>query len=180
MRKALVFLLHMFLKQLVEDFTFEDVSNYFEDSKYFSYIRNQYSLTEEDELYFELLLHSDVPFDRLSLEVLVVEKKGLLPEVRLLNHEDELFSLKDRDLTFEEYAGLPVDLHWSASTSRGLKLITLLLLHQTFYKQLEDKSKRNRKSVDDDIAMVEVMELDDLEKLDELRQAELGNLNHRT
>lgn len=170
----------MFLKQLVEDFTFDDVLEFYSYNKYFSYIRKNYSLTEEDALYFELLLRSDAPCNKFSLEVLTIEKNGLLPEVRFVDHEDESTPLKDRDIKFEDYVGCPVDMNWTENDSRGLTLITLLLLHQTYYKQLDDKSLRNRDlSAIGGIEMVGTMVLDDLVKQDEIRQSELINRNKR-
>lgn len=169
----LISLLHMFLKQMIEDFTYEDLEYYFENSKYFSYIRKGYMLTDEDKKNFELLMSLDAEFRKYSLDSLTVEKRGLYPYVRLLSHEDEIIALNDRGFGFTDVLGLPVDMHWSEDPNRAISLIIVLLLNETFYKQLESRETSSSSKEVDGLVTIEGLVVDDLDVLEVRRKKEM-------
>lgn len=136
----------MFLKELVEDYDFEDVKFVFENDKYFLYSSERYKLTEEDEINFSKLKSSSETFKMYSLEVVSLRKSGFLSRIELIDHEDEIRGIKDVELS--ELASYPVDLTYSRNNRKAIQLIISLLLERTFYSHLENKqSLKSEKSL---------------------------------
>lgn len=129
----------MFFRQMIEDYTFDDLKFVYDNDRYFAYLSEQYKLTDEDKENFNLLLNSKVEYKKVSLEVLTLRKIGLFSRVYLINEDDELRSIKDFNL--EELSAYPVDLAYSSDVRRSLQLIICLLLEFSYYNALDKKDK---------------------------------------
>lgn len=130
----------MFLKELVEDFDYQDVEYVYENDKYFMYTKDRYDLTKEDEINFDKLKTSSEEFRRYSLEVVSLKKLGLLSRIELVDSEDDRRDVSS--FSMEELASFPVDLYYSSNEKRAIRLIISLLLEKTYYLNMDEKNKK--------------------------------------
>lgn len=124
----------MFLKELAEDYTFEDLQFVYERDKYFVYCQGRYKLTEKDKENFHKILNTTHTYKKYSLDNVTLRKPGVLSRVELIDQEDELKSITDYEL--DELAAFPVDMLYSSDARRGVHLLISLLLENSYYLKL--------------------------------------------
>lgn len=129
----------MFLNQMIEDFNFEDVLDIYENDRYFSYIREEYMLGEEDESVFNKFKGSSGVPKRASLEVLTLRKEGLMPRIYFIDHEDSLRGIEGESVS--NLVTYPVDMLHSDMGRKAVIMIAILLLEHTYYKRIDEESK---------------------------------------
>jgi hypothetical protein len=127
----------MYLRQLVEDYNFEDVAYFYENDKYFVYLSARYKLTDEDIENFNKLKNNSLEYNKYSLDVITLRKEGLLPMVYLRDKDDELEKIKGKSL--EELSTYAVDLDYSRNERKSFQLILILLLENSYYLKEDHK-----------------------------------------
>ena len=134
----------MFYRQLIEDYSFEDIVDVYEHDNYFMYLRKNYadSLGEAEEGVFSVIKGSVSPNLRESLEVLTLRKDGILPRIMVLDIEDEMIGVRDmRRLKLEDLAGMPVDMVVSKDVEKSLRFLVVFLLEFTYFKEMDENER---------------------------------------
>lgn len=124
----------MFLKELAEDFTFEDLKYVYENDKFFIYCHGRYALTGKDEENFNEILNSTITYKKYSLDNVTLRKPGLLSRIEFVDQEDTEKPIQG--FTLEDLASFPVDMLYSRDARRGAHLLISLLLENSYYLDL--------------------------------------------
>lgn len=127
----------MYLKQLIDEYDFEDMKYFFENDKYFTYLSGKYNFSDEDEKNFNKLKYNDLDYNKYSLDVLTLKKDRFLYRIYLRDKDDELEMIKNKDL--EELSTYGVDVEYTQYDRKSYLLIIGILLENSYYMNEEYK-----------------------------------------
>lgn len=128
----------MFLKQLAEDFEFENLVHVFDNDKFFLYSAERYILTEEDRKNFEAIKNSELPYRINILEEISLRKLNTLSRVEIVDIEDLIRGISE--ISCEDLATYPVSSYYSKEPRKAIQLLISILLEKTFFIRLEENS----------------------------------------
>lgn len=127
----------MYLKQLIDEYDFDDMKYFFENDKYFTYLSGKYNFSDEDEENFNKLKYNDLDYNKYSLDVLTLKKDRFLYRIYLRDKDDELEMIKNKDL--EELSTYGVDVEYTQYDRKSYLLIIGILLENSYYMNEEYK-----------------------------------------